>query len=89
MWNHHLLEPAFDLVDPQKRSQWVLPLIHGSFDQTSKLVVGAWLTFFSEISVFSRTVYLTLIARRSRFHAGVRFLTRGADENVGMKRVTY
>lgn len=36
-----------------------------------------------EINVFSRTVYLTLIARRSRYHAGVRFLTRGADEYVG------
>ncbi|WOO77582.1 Polyphosphoinositide phosphatase [Vanrija pseudolonga] len=68
MWNYHLLTPAFDLEDPKNRSQWVLPLIHGSFDQT-------------KINVFSRTVYLTLIARRSRHHAGVRFLTRGADEN--------
>lgn len=78
MWNHHLLQPAFDLK-PETRSQWVLPLIHGSFDQTSE-----WDTnlLMSEINVFSRTVYLTLIARRSRYHAGVRFLTRGADENV-------
>ncbi|BEJ14081.1 hypothetical protein CspHIS471_0312550 [Cutaneotrichosporon sp. HIS471] len=68
MWNHHLLKPVFDLEDPENRSPWVLPFIHGSFDQT-------------KINVFSRTVYLTLIARRSRFHAGVRFLTRGADEN--------
>ncbi|CAK9780677.1 unnamed protein product [Cutaneotrichosporon oleaginosum] len=68
MWNHHLLKPVFDLEDPKNRSPWVLPFIHGSFDQT-------------KINVFSRTVYLTLIARRSRFHAGVRFLTRGADEN--------
>ncbi|BEI98809.1 hypothetical protein CcaverHIS631_0311080 [Cutaneotrichosporon cavernicola] len=57
MWNHHLLKPVFDLEDPENRSPWVLPLIHGSFDQT-------------KINVFSRTVYLTLIARRSRFHAG-------------------
>lgn len=83
MWNHHLLEPVFDLEDPANRSPWVLPFIHGSFDQTSELIAPAnQLT--PEINVFSRTVYLTLIARRSRFHAGVRFLTRGADENVSV-----
>lgn len=37
MWNHHLLEPVFDLEDPRNRSPWVLPFIHGSFDQTSEL----------------------------------------------------
>jgi hypothetical protein len=36
-----------------------------------------------EIGVFTRTVYLTLIARRSRHYAGARFLTRGANEQVG------
>lgn len=80
MWNYHLLQPAFDLENPKERSQWVLPMIHGSFDQTS----GFYATVHakpSEINVFSRTVYLILIARRSRFHAGVRFLTRGANEN--------
>lgn len=33
--------------------------------------------------MFTRTVYLTLIARRSRHYAGARFLTRGANEQVG------
>jgi len=37
MWNHHLLEPAFDLEEPKGRSRWVLPLIHGFVDQASKL----------------------------------------------------
>lgn len=37
MWNYHLLQPAFDLENPKERSQWVLPMIHGSFDQTSGL----------------------------------------------------
>lgn len=68
MWNHHLLSPAFDLDEPRGRSRWIIPLIHGFVDQ-------------AKIHVFSRTVYLTLIARRSRHYAGARFLTRGANEH--------
>ncbi|WVQ96137.1 hypothetical protein IAU59_003239 [Kwoniella sp. CBS 9459] len=68
MWNHHLLEPAFNLEEPKGRSRWVLPLIYGFLDQ-------------AKINVFTRTVYLTLIARRSRHFAGTRFLTRGANEH--------
>ncbi|OWZ44073.1 polyphosphoinositide phosphatase [Cryptococcus neoformans c45] len=68
MWNHHLLSPAFDLEEPRGRSRWIIPLIHGFVDQ-------------AKIHVFSRTVYLTLIARRSRHYAGARFLTRGANEH--------
>ncbi|ORY34868.1 SacI homology domain-domain-containing protein [Naematelia encephala] len=68
MWNHHLLSPAFHLEEPKGRSRWVLPLIHGFVDQ-------------AKINVFTRTVYLTLIARRSRHYAGARYLTRGANEH--------
>ncbi|WWC65713.1 uncharacterized protein I303_108335 [Kwoniella dejecticola CBS 10117] len=68
MWNHYLLSPAFDLEDPKGKSKWVLPLIYGFMDQ-------------AKINVFTRTVYLTLIARRSRHYAGARFLTRGANEH--------
>ncbi|KGB77995.2 polyphosphoinositide phosphatase [Cryptococcus deuterogattii R265] len=68
MWNHHLLSPAFNLEEPRGRSRWIIPLIHGFVDQ-------------AKIHVFSRTVYLTLIARRSRHYAGARFLTRGANEH--------
>jgi hypothetical protein len=46
MWNHHLLEPAFDLEEPKGRSRWVLPLIHGFVDQASKL----FLTFSGDDS---------------------------------------
>ncbi|WVQ75091.1 hypothetical protein IAR50_004700 [Cryptococcus sp. DSM 104548] len=67
MWNHHLLSPAFDLEEPRGKSRWIIPLIHGFVDQ-------------AKINVFSRTLYLTLIARRSRHYAGARFLTRGANE---------
>ncbi|SCZ96130.1 BZ3501_MvSof-1269-A2-R1_Chr1-3g01972 [Microbotryum saponariae] len=48
-------------------SPWVLPLIHGFVDQ-------------AKLSVFGRTIYITLIARRSRHFAGARFLKRGANE---------
>ncbi|WVQ79290.1 hypothetical protein IAT38_001387 [Cryptococcus sp. DSM 104549] len=68
MWNHHLLSPAFDLEEPKGRSRWIIPLIHGFVDQ-------------AKIHVFTRTIYLTLIARRSRHYAGARFLTRGANEH--------
>ncbi|WVN86922.1 uncharacterized protein L203_102097 [Cryptococcus depauperatus CBS 7841] len=68
MWNHHLLSATFDLQEPKEKSRWIIPLIHGFVDQ-------------AKINVFSRTIYLTLIARRSRYYAGARFLTRGANEH--------
>jgi len=33
-----------------------------------------------ELTVFNRIVYLTLIARRSRYFAGVRYLKRGVND---------
>jgi len=35
-----------------------------------------------ELSILGRNVYVTLIARRSRFFAGARFLKRGANDRV-------
>lgn len=77
IWNHHLLLPAFGATervngnaddDPAHHSQdWVLPLCYGFVDQ-------------AKLSVMSRTVHVTLIARRSRHFAGARFLKRGSDE---------
>ncbi|KAM0751709.1 hypothetical protein T439DRAFT_313088 [Meredithblackwellia eburnea MCA 4105] len=85
VWNRHLLRPAFrslmtgsggtaknpSLVGAAsgmgKKSPWVLPLVHGFVDQ-------------AKLSVFGRTVYITLIARRSRHFAGARFLKRGVNE---------
>lgn len=83
MWNHHLLKPAFDLEEPKGRSRWVLPLIHGFVDQASmspSYLYGCGADG-GEIALFSRTVYLTVLARRSRHHAGARYLTRGANEH--------
>lgn len=65
IWNHHLLNPAIKtLKDPYR---WCLPIIHGYVDQ-------------AKMSVYGRMVYITIIARRSRFFAGARFLKRGAND---------
>ena len=65
VWNHHLLEPACATM--RKTYDWCLPIIHGFVDQAT-------------LSVFGRTIYITIIARRSRFFAGARFLKRGAND---------
>lgn len=50
---------------------WKIYLIHGFVEQAN-------------ISVYSRSIYITLIARRSRLYSGTRFLKRGLniDGNV-------
>ncbi|KAK0526006.1 phosphatidylinositol-3,5-bisphosphate 5-phosphatase [Tilletia horrida] len=70
VWNHHLLLPAFkdtiNLPADSDGNEWVLPLVYGFVDQ-------------AKLSILNRTVYVTLIARRSRHFAGARFLKRGVD----------
>ncbi|KAG9103896.1 phosphatidylinositol-3,5-bisphosphate 5-phosphatase [Ceratobasidium sp. 370] len=73
-WNHYLLSNAFPLYednggpgDWKSKSPWVIPMIFGHVDQ-------------AKLSVFGRIIYVTLIARRSRHFAGVRYLKRGVDE---------
>ncbi|KAK0554069.1 phosphatidylinositol-3,5-bisphosphate 5-phosphatase [Tilletia horrida] len=72
IWNHHLLLPAFkETINSSADADgngWVLPLIYGFVDQ-------------AKLSILNRTVYVTLIARRSRHFAGARFLKRGVDAN--------
>ncbi|KAI8058923.1 SacI homology domain-containing protein [Gilbertella persicaria] len=65
VWNHYLLSSGFKNLD--SRSGWVLPLIYGFVDQ-------------AKISVFGRSIMVTLIARRSRYFAGARFLKRGVND---------
>ncbi|MCJ1409301.1 phosphatidylinositol-3,5-bisphosphate 5-phosphatase [Ptychographa xylographoides] len=65
IWNHHLLEPAAKVL--RNTYDWCLPIMHGFVDQAI-------------LSVYGRTVYVTIIARRSRFFAGARFLKRGAND---------
>lgn len=65
IWNHHLLSPAIARL--KSPYDWCLPIIHGYVEQ-------------SKISVYGRVVYIAIIARRSRFFAGARFLKRGAND---------
>ncbi|CAH2076255.1 unnamed protein product, partial [Iphiclides podalirius] len=45
---------------------WILYIVHGFIEQ-------------SNLNIFGRPIYLTLIARRSNRYAGTRFLKRGAN----------
>ncbi|KAL9637363.1 MAG: hypothetical protein Q9164_002228 [Protoblastenia rupestris] len=65
VWNHHLLGPAVKVL--KNTYDWCLSLIHGFVDQAT-------------LSIFGRTVHITIVARRSRFFAGARFLKRGAND---------
>lgn len=65
VWNHYLLEPAHGVL--KNVFDWCHPIIHGFIDQSS-------------LDIYGRKVYITIIARRSRFFAGARFLKRGAND---------
>ncbi|KAL9113050.1 MAG: hypothetical protein Q9227_002662 [Pyrenula ochraceoflavens] len=66
IWNHHLLQPAQSAL--KNVFDWCLPIVHGYVDQAA-------------LSIYwGRSVYVTIIARRSRFFAGARFLKRGAND---------
>ncbi|KAI1610784.1 phosphatidylinositol-bisphosphatase [Exophiala viscosa] len=66
VWNHYLLEPAKKIL--RNPFDWCVPIVHGYVDQ-------------SALSIYwGRVVYVTIIARRSRFFAGARFLKRGAND---------
>jgi len=65
VWNHYLLQPAMNAL--KNPYDWCVPVIHGFIEQAS-------------LDVFGRRVYITVIARRSRFFAGARFLKRGAND---------
>lgn len=66
VWNHHLLKPAKTAL--KNTYDWCIPIVHGYVDQAA-------------LSVYwGRVVYITIIARRSRFFAGARYLKRGAND---------
>ncbi|KAK9455425.1 SacI homology domain-containing protein [Dipodascopsis uninucleata] len=65
VWNHYLLKPVYESkVDAMA---WCLPIIHGFIDQAN-------------ISVFGKNVSIAILARRSHYFAGARFLKRGAND---------
>lgn len=84
IWNHHLLEPASRSL--KNIHDWCLPIVHGFVDQASiypiSILAILFLTECSGLSIYGRAVYITIIARRSRFFAGARFLKRGANDLV-------
>ncbi|KAK8042914.1 hypothetical protein PG994_013397 [Apiospora phragmitis] len=65
VWNSHLLQPAENAID--QPFDWCRPIIHGYIDQAA-------------LSIYGRSAYITIIARRSRYFAGARFLKRGAND---------
>eukprot|EP00951_Prasinocladus_malaysianus_P040499 scaffold466466_cov51-Prasinocladus_malaysianus.AAC.1 len=60
-----------DLRRAVGNSNWVLPLIHGFWQQRS-------------LSVFGKILRVTLIARRSRHFAGTRYRKRGVNKQAGI-----
>ncbi|KAJ2571833.1 phosphatidylinositol-3,5-bisphosphate 5-phosphatase [Coemansia sp. RSA 1807] len=65
VWNYQLICNATQGVG--MGAEWTIALIHGYADQ-------------SKLSIYGRDVYITLIARRSRVFAGVRYLKRGVND---------
>lgn len=56
-------------VESELHPDWVLSVVHGFVGQ-------------SNLSIFGRSVYITIVARRSNKYAGTRFLKRGANFEV-------
>ncbi|KAL1841850.1 hypothetical protein VTJ49DRAFT_6527 [Mycothermus thermophilus] len=65
VWNNHLLQPVAKAINAP--FDWCRPIIHGYLDQAA-------------VSVYGRIAHITIIARRSRYFAGARFLKRGAND---------
>lgn len=78
-----MTKPFLESESPPRNPCWLLPLIHGHVDQASEYRFSTRVTIvhiFIELTVVGRVVYVTLIARRSRHHAGARYLKRGVNE---------
>ena len=70
VWNAHLANNYFDIekqVSESDKERWIVPLIQGFFDQV-------------KLCTFGKELKITLVARRSRYFAGTRFLKRGIND---------
>lgn len=65
VWNNSLLQPAMDCFEGAL--DWCIPIIHGFIDQ-------------AKISVCGKNILVAIIARRSHYFAGARFLKRGVND---------
>uniref|UniRef100_H2YYI3 SAC domain-containing protein n=1 Tax=Ciona savignyi TaxID=51511 RepID=H2YYI3_CIOSA len=63
IWNNYLLE---GLQTADISDLWLLYVIHGHIDQNC-------------VNVYGKSIYITLIGRRSSYYAGTRFLKRGCN----------
>ncbi|AET37775.1 phosphatidylinositol-3,5-bisphosphate 5-phosphatase Ecym_2016 [Eremothecium cymbalariae DBVPG len=66
MWNSYLLYDVFSCIDTVY--DWFQPIIHGFIDQVN-------------ISLEGKSIFVTLLARRSHHFAGARFLKRGVNNH--------
>ncbi|SCU82723.1 LAMI_0C00628g1_1 [Lachancea mirantina] len=64
MWNSHLLQPLFCCINTVY--DWFQAIIHGFIDQVN-------------VPIWGKSIYVTLIARRSHHFAGARYLKRGVN----------
>lgn len=65
VWNNSLLQPAMSCFEGAL--DWCVPIVHGFIDQ-------------AKISVCGKNVLVSIIARRSHYFAGARFLKRGVND---------
>lgn len=65
-WNHYQTEELRSITGDMGSCYWILPIIHGSYEQR-------------RFSIFGKTLDMILIARRSRHYAGTRYLKRGTS----------
>jgi hypothetical protein len=68
VWNSYLTHELADLVPCDERQLWVIPLIHGFYQQ-------------KRFSSFGKMFDIILIARRSQYFAGTRYLKRGCNDD--------
>ena len=63
-WNRHQTSELTECLGEASSAFWVLPVIHGSYQQR-------------RFDLFGKNLDIVLIARRSRHYAGTRYLKRG------------
>jgi hypothetical protein len=66
-WNYFLTREFESCLTAATSYQWIMPIIHGAFDQR-------------KVNDYGRYLNVTLLARRSRHFAGTRYLKRGVSE---------
>jgi hypothetical protein len=66
-WNYFLTRELESCTENNSSFHWVMPVIHGAFVQR-------------KLNDYGRSLNVVLLARRSRYFAGTRYLKRGVSE---------